>query len=822
MSRFNYTWKFALSPQDVVDILRNKDAEEDDRGLAVSFSKLKLNSQNAYDIAEALKDNENCKALDFCINTIGPDGAKAFAEAALYCRVYTMCLHSNGIGDEGMIAFADALKSENCYLRELYLASNDIGKDGALALAEALKVNTRLVAIYFTRNNVGEEAGKAFVDALQYNKTLITFKLNHDNGIKPGTIARINDLVEKNAERQLKLFTETRATDEKFPWHQAKLMVIGQGQVGKTSTVRSLTGMPFDPEKVKSTIGVQTTPVKLLRNLDNQYNHTWSAEDEKYRGAVGGYLNSLSLQIVASKVSSKDESLLPKASEKLNTNAETFKPLPEPGIHNREEVVRKMTTMLAGAMDNNGISIDIWDYGGQDVFHTLHHLLLTRHGLYLLCFASDDLVKDEAEALRYLTFWLNSAKIHAPEAPVIIVGTKAELLKEDELKNINEVVSKLASRYPQVVMRTTESITSFYPISNVEGTGVDDLRDIINAVTVEQKYVNRPLSLLWMKCLDTLIDLSERESRDWLSLTEVTKLANETGIRSKSEVLEMLKLFHELGKLFHFDATDNLSSIIIMKPQWLVDRVAEVIRDKDMHQYDELQQQRIKDNGLYEDYKRLYEEGITTRELLEDLWGHVQVDFLLDLMRETLLLSDYTFGRHKKGDADLYLVPSLLTTSKNLINDDDFECYCIYDFSKVCLPQGVFDRIVCVLIAYSGRFEDSQKPVLSQGKAMLWLGKGSVICLEEGSQKIHLSINKSDNASSSMRVITHTLKKVNQDVMNSKLVWDLYLSTNDENTILYEKAMKKKLKPWFVTGQQKADSAVIQRADLNVFMDFLS
>lgn len=36
--------------------------------------------------------------------------------------------------------------------------------------------------------------------------------------------------------------------------------------------------------------------------------------------------------------------------------------------------------------DEEPLKLSMWDFGGQDVFYTLHHLFLTRYGVYLIAF----------------------------------------------------------------------------------------------------------------------------------------------------------------------------------------------------------------------------------------------------------------------------------------------------------------------------------------------------------------------------------------------------------------------------------------------------
>ena len=76
----------------------------------------------------------------------------------------------NDIGDEGVIAISEALKT-NSTLTELMLDStwhskNKIGPAGAQALADMLKVNSPLMDLNLSLNGIGPEAAKALVVVL--------------------------------------------------------------------------------------------------------------------------------------------------------------------------------------------------------------------------------------------------------------------------------------------------------------------------------------------------------------------------------------------------------------------------------------------------------------------------------------------------------------------------------------------------------------------------------------------------------------------------------------------------------------------------------
>jgi len=86
----------------------------------------------------------------------------------------------NGIGDEGAIALAKALKT-NITLAQLFINKNNIGANGAIAIAEALKTNTTLTALYMSDNDIGDEGANAFAETLIINKTLTTLIANYCN-----------------------------------------------------------------------------------------------------------------------------------------------------------------------------------------------------------------------------------------------------------------------------------------------------------------------------------------------------------------------------------------------------------------------------------------------------------------------------------------------------------------------------------------------------------------------------------------------------------------------------------------------------------------
>ena len=79
--------------------------------------------------------------------------------------------------------------------------------------------------------------------------------------------------------------------------------------------------------------------------------------------------------------------------------------------------------------------LNVWDFGGQEIYHATHRFFLSRRSLYVL-------VADNREDNTDFNYWLNIIELFAGDSPIIIVLNE----KDDVQRIIN--TSELRSRYP--------------------------------------------------------------------------------------------------------------------------------------------------------------------------------------------------------------------------------------------------------------------------------------------------------------------------------------------------------------------------------------
>lgn len=208
--------------------------------------------------------------------------------------------------------------------------------------------------------------------------------------------------------------------------------------------------------------------------------------------------------------------------------------------------------------------------------------------------------------------------------------------------------------------------------------------------------------------------MRSKEGRGWITINEAKSIVSRYGIALGAEFEELLELFHELGVIIHLTNTSILREIIVTKPQWLMIALCKIIRDDSQHGFDI---GAVTDAGLLSDVNTLIESGLASIDLLEFVWKKREVHFLLDLMRTTLLMSDWHFGEER-----LYLIPSMLKSSTQarrgghtslLQNKAD----CLFDFSETFCPYGLFERLICLCVAHSGRMRTTKAPKLTNSLA---------------------------------------------------------------------------------------------------------
>lgn len=203
----------------------------------------------------------------------------------------------------------------------------------------------------------------------------------------------------------------------------------------------------------------------------------------------------------------------------------------------------------------------------------------------------------------------------------------------------------------------------------------------------------------------------------------------------------------------------------------------------------------LKTAGLDADFQQFVLHGIITRDLLEFLWGRDSCNFLLDLMQHLMLLSPWHFAQ---SDA-AFLVPCMIkdTPRRRRLRTGVKGRRLVFHFQF--LPDGVFEYLVCICIQLTSAarlaVKEKKKPLLGKNHCTLWLESVCAVQLIRESSRIEVTVAKDAYAPRCLEILRSLVKKVNVQLLSSRLVWELKLQTN-KGMLSHTKVQQEKIEPW--------------------------
>ena len=302
---------------------------------------------------------------------------------------------------------------------------------------------------------------------------------------------------------------------------------------------------------------------------------------------------------------------------------------------------------------NSKLLINLFDFGGQEIFGAVTPLFMTRYGVYVLVFnmecfliTPEDMSKNDPargiipwdECMKIMKQWLNSIVVHTSyeergimrTAPIFIVGTHKDTISSSaQHQSISSAISSIIHEdhpaFGSIKKNDREGLI-YFPVDNTLGRLDPTMKFLmkrIEAVIEKEDYVLVTKSLTWFRLLDKI----NGAPRSFLRYSEVVAFAKECGITKAEAVDEMLEYFHEFGAvLWHSDK--GTREVVIKDPvTFLVKPSANIIcqhtataTDPTVHKLPEPIWQKVRSDEQHKkDFKVMKAVGIVPHRLLECL-----------------------------------------------------------------------------------------------------------------------------------------------------------------------------------------------------------
>jgi internalin A len=290
----------------------------------------------------------------------------------------------------------------------------------------------------------------------------------------------------------------------------------------------------------------------------------------------------------------------------------------------------------------NLFRINIWDFGGQEIYHATHQFFLTKRSLYLL-------VVDTRQDNTDLNYWLEVVELLSKSSPTLIIKNE----KQDRLCKVNE--NQLRGRFA--------NLEKVLPTNLANNRGLPEILTAIQYHISQLPHIGQPLPKTWVRVRAAL----EADTRNYIPQAEFLDICDAHGFKRREDKLQLSGYLHDLGVCLHFEDDPILKNWIILKPEWGTTAVYTIL-----------------------DTPRVQQSlGCFTYEDLAQVWAEGQYKDMRDELLQ--LMMRFKLCYEIPGRPRTYIAPQLLSSNQPKYDWDNNENLILryhYDF----MPKGMLTR----------------------------------------------------------------------------------------------------------------------------------
>ncbi|MFH1524746.1 MAG: leucine-rich repeat domain-containing protein [Chloroflexota bacterium] len=260
------------------------------------------------------------------------------------------------------------------------------------------------------------------------------------------------------------------------------------------------------------------------------------------------------------------------------------------------------------AQKNVSLSLNAWDFGGQEIYHATHQFFLTNRSLFLLVWNARHGYEQGK-----LYYWLDAIQARAPDSPILVVAAWI-----DE-RDADLPAADLQRKYPQIV--------GFYHISNKNGLGISDLQKAIaHVATTHLPLMGEKWPKTW---LAAAADIRSRDEK-YITPDELWAIMSAHGVSTAGSRV-LARWLHELGDILFFRDKSELNDLVILKPQWVTQYIGKVLESDDV----------------------IGRSGIFTDDHMQTLWGDLEPSMRQHFLR---LMENFDLSYRTLEDQEVSLI----------------------------------------------------------------------------------------------------------------------------------------------------------------------
>ncbi|MEQ9001383.1 MAG: COR domain-containing protein [Coleofasciculus sp. B1-GNL1-01] len=288
--------------------------------------------------------------------------------------------------------------------------------------------------------------------------------------------------------------------------------------------------------------------------------------------------------------------------------------------------------------------VNIWDFGGQEIYHQTHQFFLTKRSLYAL-------VADDRKENTDFYWWLKVVELLSDNSPVLIIKNE----KQDRQCPVNE--RQLRGEFT--------NLKDVIPANFATNRGLDHIKDAIQQYITHLPHVGTPLPKLWVRVRAAL----ENDSRNYITQQDYDQICQRNQLTDRQDRRRLSRYLHDLGVCLHFQDDPTLKHYIILKPEWGTTAVYNVLDNPTVQ------------NNL----------GCFTQDTLADIWHEDEYNSMQDELLQLMIRFKLCYPI--PNQTDTYIAPQLLDINQPDYDwDEQNNLILRYDYDF--MPKGILTRFI--------------------------------------------------------------------------------------------------------------------------------
>lgn len=235
-------------------------------------------------------------------------------------------------------------------------------------------------------------------------------------------------------------------------------------------------------------------------------------------------------------------------------------PLPSEGETTRGIDIHRHVFPISGL--ERHFRLNVWDFGGQEIYHATHQFFLTKRSIYVLL---DDTRKDyktiHDEGFKY---WLEVIALLSDKSPLLIFQNE----KGGRSKTID-----LAG-----IKKAFENVKDLYGADLINEDAADELRDVLEFYARRLPHVGEELPAKW---ISIRFEIERRTTlQPFIGLMDYFAIYAQYLPFDRTKALLLSRYLHDLGVFLHFQDDALLTRTVILKNEWATQAVFKLLDDE--------------------------------------------------------------------------------------------------------------------------------------------------------------------------------------------------------------------------------------------------